>query len=218
MFWVLLLAHFLADYPFQPTWIVRNKNQFAVLGLHAGIHFAVMLVLAWPGAAQIWVYLLLLTSIHFGIDAVKNWFAIHRPSWTNWAYIIDQLFHILSIGGVAAWIDLNQAGVRLPISKSLAIYALGFLLVTYVWLISERVFRRSVSEMQNQGLVRQDWSRLWVRMGMLAVVLAGWRVYSSGLLSLVLPTPYATEHGLRELWIDILVVMAVACIVIIGNG
>jgi hypothetical protein len=217
MFWVLLLAHFLADYPFQPTWIVRNKNQFDVLGLHAGIHFGTMLVLTGFGANRTWVYLLGLACIHLSIDAVKNWFAVHRPGWTTWAYIVDQLFHVLSIGGIAAWIGLNQVVVHPLIGRPLTIYALGFLLVTYVWMISERVFRYSGSGIQNQSLARQDWSRLWVRTGMLAVVLAGWHTYSSGLISLVLPAPYATDHGLRELWIDILVVMVVAGVVILGN-
>ena len=218
MFWVLLLAHFLADYPFQPTWMVRNKTEVGVLSLHAGIHFGIMLALTWPGLSLIWPYLLLLTCIHFLTDAGKNWFTVNRPSWSTGSYLIDQVLHILAIGLVVAWMGPINNAVHLPIHKTLIVYALGFLLVTYVWLISEHVLWRSDADLRNPDLIRQDWSRLFIRGGLLAVVLIGWHTVSSGSFSLILPLPYTSGKGMRGLWIDILVVLAIAGLVIVVNG
>jgi hypothetical protein len=79
LFWNLLLAHFVSDYPFQPKWIVRNETKPLVLLLHLGIHFVVMAGLAWTSIVSTWPFLAALAGVHFLIDAARN--AANKYHW-----------------------------------------------------------------------------------------------------------------------------------------
>jgi len=46
MFYKLLLAHLLADFVLQNTWMVRYKWRWPVLGLHAAVVLGCMLAVA----------------------------------------------------------------------------------------------------------------------------------------------------------------------------
>ena len=247
-FWYLLLAHFLADYPLQTNWMVRNKTRLWVLLLHVSIHFVVLLLVTLPAAINLWPYLLTLSVVHFFIDAGKNWFTIHRPAWIRWPYMIDQLIHFLSIGLVAAW--MQDAGIGLlAIPPRWVVYATGFLLVTYVWLVTERVlgphpergsqsepgaqefrcaptpnFRRRAQTPTPALPQLRPWSRMFFRAAFLALLLLAWNLFavqSRSMAAGLLPVllPYpATRAGLRILLVDMLVTSVVAAMVIVVNG
>ncbi len=139
MFWHLLLAHFLADYPLQPNWMAANKRRLPVLVLHVLIHLGTMLLLVGASRWRIWPFLLLLSSIHFIIDFGKLAFNAHKPDWVILPYLIDQILHYLSIAGISFWISQTLGNIALPFSPQLAVLITAYLLVTYVWYISERV-------------------------------------------------------------------------------
>jgi hypothetical protein len=222
MFWQLLLAHFIADYPLQPTWMVRKKVNPAILLLHVLVHFLVMLVVLLPATAAassgLWFYCLIIAAIHFAIDTGKNWLTIHRPRWIIWPYVVDQICHILSIGLVSMWAMDRTSPQAFYLSPHLAVIGVGFLLVTYVYLITERVIS-SASPLPRRANDTQAWSRMFIRAALLAALLLSWNARGANLTALAFVLPYtATRSGIRSLVVDLLVTLLTATLVIMLNG
>jgi hypothetical protein len=218
MFWHLLLAHFLADFPLQPNWMARQKVRPWVLLLHVLTHFAVMLAVVFPASVTWWLYLLLIGALHFAIDAVKNWFTVHRPQWVTWPYLIDQAAHCLSIFLVNRWAAGQVLGSSPYLNTHQAVAGVGFVLVTFVFLITERVILRG-KQPARPAHTTHAWARLVLRAGLLLALLLGWNrgvIAPVGLISL-LPYP-ATGSGLRVLLVDVLVTLLTAALVIFLNG
>lgn len=217
MFWYLGLAHLLGDYPLQSDWIVQHKTNFWVLLLHVSIHFATMMVILYPASSFLWPYLLVLAAIHFGIDALKNWFRIHHPAWITWPYLIDQVAHILSLVLISLWINANAGSLHLALPFDLAIDAVGFLTATYVWLITERVLRISLPNPINVS-VAFAWKRLFFRALLFAVLLFGRQVLFTPAASLFLVPPYTTSReGARFFFTDIAVTLIAVILVILAG-
>lgn len=215
MFWHLALAHLIADYPLQTDWMVKHKTRFGVLFLHAAVQLACMVVVALPASLRAWPALLTLAAFHFAVDRGKNWFNLHRPQWRAWPYLLDQFLHFASIGLVSAFIPASSGpGPWLP--RPAAVVALGFLLVTYVAMITERVLLSESSGYLPENLAGQAWTRLFWRAGLLGLILLGWGM---GSVSLALVLPYAGGRaGLRALLIDVAITVAAAALVIGVNG
>ncbi|MDR3577114.1 MAG: DUF3307 domain-containing protein [Anaerolineaceae bacterium] len=218
MIWFLLFAHFLADYPLQPDWMVLNKTRPWVLLLHILIHWGVMLGLFWAYFPIIWPYITILAAIHLCIDIGKNWFNVHYPEWTIRAYLVDQLCHIISIYLIAEWILQNKVmPPDLPLDGSLALVGLGLLWVSYVWLITERIIVRGRLDDWVSTDPQQEWSRLFFRSGFYMVLLLASNVIAPASAS-ILQFPYPdTLRGKTALVIDIALVIAVVGFVSIAN-
>ncbi|MDJ0629897.1 MAG: DUF3307 domain-containing protein [Rhodobacter sp.] len=92
-FTALLFAHTLADFVFQPRWMVTTKRNPAVLLLHAGLVCA--LSVAAIGAWSPWIAAL--AAVHLAIDAVKT----YGPWAGLGAFLGDQLAHLASLAGIA---------------------------------------------------------------------------------------------------------------------
>ena len=90
----LLTGHVFADFVFQANWIIKHKRRPAVLALHAAIVF-LCTAIALGGSLQL---ALIIAVIHFVIDAVKT----YKLPDTLWAYLSDQMAHLVTIA-VAAW-------------------------------------------------------------------------------------------------------------------
>ncbi|OGO31490.1 MAG: hypothetical protein A2Z16_13435 [Chloroflexi bacterium RBG_16_54_18] len=210
MIWYLMLSHLLADYPLQPTWMVNQKNRSRVLLTHAVMHFGVQILVVGTASLFIWPYLLLLSAVHLTIDWTKNKLSELWPKWVIFPYIVDQLLHYASIALIATWIERLRGRIELPIPRSWMIYAIAFLLVTYVWFISERIlayadvnYRKEVTE--------QQWSRMFARAIFLSGFLFFWRwVSGESLLStLAFSLPYLNgKNGARALLTDLGVALA----------
>ena len=207
MYWNLLLAHFLADYPLQPDWLVRLKVRNGFILLHIGMHFAVLLIVAGRVLQLLWPYLLTLSLIHLCIDLGKKYVNDRRPAWVVIPYAVDQGFHFLSILLVTLWITSKYPALRLPVSSTIAIYLVGYLLVTYIWFVSERILAYA-NENYRQELNIQLWPRMVARAAFLTVFL----ILSNGFspLASLISLPYISRrYGYRMLVID----LAVASIV-----
>ena len=219
MIWFLLFAHFLADYPLQPSWMVLNKTSPWVLLLHILIHWGVMLGLFWAYRSIIWPYITTLAVIHLCIDITKNWFNVHHPEWTVRAYLVDQLCHIISIYLVADWIIRNNIlRADLPFDKSVVVFGLGLLWVTYVWLITERIIVRGRLDEWLSADPQLEWSRLFIRAGFYAVLLLAANLVAPLSASILFQYPYPdTGRGKLALVIDITLVLVVTGLVTIVN-
>jgi len=139
MFWVLWFCHLIADYPLQTDALVQAKKRLPGLSWHVAIHLLTMLAVlggllkvepnvAWAAAGAV-------AGLHFGIDWLKNQQAKYRPGWVIGPYLFDQLLHGLSLLAVAAWLT----GPTSASAPAWVIYGSGYLLVSYVWSITERV-------------------------------------------------------------------------------
>jgi hypothetical protein len=193
MFWYLLFAHLLADYPLQPTWMVMQKTRLGVLMLHVGIHFGVMLSIVGAARQILWPYLLLITMIHFAIDLVKNWFTAVRPRWVIGPYIVDQIVHYVSLWAVTIWIGNRIQIENLPWSIEVLKYLTAYLFVTYVWFISERIFAHH-DAVYRREVIAQSWSRMFARVGFLSGLLFFWRWFFPAALrsTITFPVPYVS--------------------------
>ncbi len=95
----LFLAHLLADYPLQNSWIIANKKRPEAMAAHIGIVF-VLSFLALKGEI---IPTLAITGAHLVIDLVKTHYAPDRLA----SYLADQLAHYATIAGVLwFWPDL----------------------------------------------------------------------------------------------------------------
>lgn len=171
MFWTLLLAHFIADYPLQFPWIIRSKRTLRGLSAHVAIHLAVMGLLASPSLAQVWPQLIVIAAVHFGIDVGKNTVMGWRPRWVVRSYLIDQALHILTLWLVCTWIGQRAPATTSLLPVSLATLLSGYLLATYVWFISERIFAHQ-NEPYVQEITRYATGRMVTR-GLLLTLFLG---------------------------------------------
>ena len=199
MFWLLILAHFVADYPLQPGWLVQAKRRLPGLTFHVAIHLLLMFVVSIGRWRVAWPYLLILALIHFGLDFGKNQLALYKPTWIILPYLLDQVLHILSIGLIASWID-QRPGLALeaPLHSPAIIYSIGYLLATYVWFITERILVHA-NPAYRQEVNVQFWPRMVTRSALLTCLLLisnGW--LAALIASSLFPWPYLSGHYRRR--------------------
>jgi hypothetical protein len=98
-FAALLLAHVLADFPFQPGWMVRRKRNPFVLLLHGTLVFAFTTALL----GGVWQVGLLVALAHLVIDAAKLWLVPARQQDGLAAFLGDQAAHLVTLLAAALW-------------------------------------------------------------------------------------------------------------------
>lgn len=121
----LLVAHLLADYPLQNSWIVANKKKPLAMGAHIGVVFLLTL-LALRGEV---IPAITIAALHLGIDLIKTHFA---PE-TLWAYVADQVAHLATLAGVL-WLWPALGGLwpeTTPIVQYLLTITAGMILCVF---------------------------------------------------------------------------------------
>jgi hypothetical protein len=108
IFWKILLAHVLTDFVFQPDPLAENKEKVMVLFVHSLIFFLLSIVILLPTFSyQTIIALALLASFHGFIDYSKNLIQ-KRTGKSLWLYFLgDQALHVLGIGVVIFFLDIN---------------------------------------------------------------------------------------------------------------
>ncbi len=166
MFWLLLLCHFLADYPLQTDGMVCAKKRFAGLFMHVFVHFVTMLTLLRVIAElEIKCSLILALSVsilHFGIDHWKNVLSGLRPAWVIFSYIQDQVLHLISIVLVCFIYSQYAQTKALQIDFLMIFYAIGLIIVTHFWFVTERVFATK-NPTKLQWINNSMWPRMMSR-------------------------------------------------------
>lgn len=112
-FAALFLAHVIADYVLQTTWMVVNKKRLIALAAH------IALVLGTMCATTLTLspWFIVLALAHLWIDIVKTY---AMPAGLG-AYLADQVLHVASVAGVALlaphiWTDSPLNGIEgLPV-------------------------------------------------------------------------------------------------------
>ena len=129
LFVVMLLAHLLADYPLQPTWLVMRKHQWPWLLTHGAIVFATLSLLLVPLAPTVWSLILLISGIHI----IQDWLKIRVGATLFDApiipYFLDQLSHVLILAICSSLPMLRSLQPLLPQT----LYVLGIFIVLIGW-------------------------------------------------------------------------------------
>ena len=218
VFWLLLLAHLVGDYPLQPDWMVQAKKTWPGLTLHVGVHLALLLLLAGTGRPVLWPFLIALAAMHFAIDAFKNWFGRVRPELISGSYIFDQFLHLISLLVVTVWINTALPPDAIPHYGSWMIYASGFLAATYAWYITERILVRLQAGYLAE-VNKQRWTRMAARGLWLALFLLIGRALGlhSAMAAVTVPLPYLSgRYRGRALATDTAVALVTAIVVLAG--
>lgn len=145
----ILIAHFLADFIFQPSSWARKKDDEGVksryLWLHLAIHTITLSVLLWSW--NMWPVILWVCISHFFIDAIKSQFL----NTGVWIFIVDQFLHLIIIGIV--WINYTHQ-IQLFYSSVLALFnneKLWWMFFAYLLL--------SIPSSVLIGRITQNWSK-----------------------------------------------------------
>lgn len=164
----LLIAHLLADFPFQPSkWVEEKRKenlQSPYMYYHGAVVFATAYLLLglWD---KPWIALLL-TLVHLLIDSAK----IYSKKTNGWAFLIDQLSHIGSI--LICWLILTgKAGplwlVLLKQGQSAQIWliVLGYVVNTVVYgIVVGMITQRWRKELERQELEALPEVGKWIGM------------------------------------------------------
>jgi len=140
LFWRLLLAHLVSDFPLQTGWIFREKtaHSWGVVyhGSLAGIlGFAVL----WPYLRfpRTWIVLLVLWLFHILLDKGKIALSSRavRARWL--VFVGDQVVHVGSVLAASFLIDGRILGAEVPLYGSDKFFQLAcaYLLATYFVLL-----------------------------------------------------------------------------------
>lgn len=91
---ILLTTHLIADFPLQPDWLIRHKQNFIVLLARAAIVAIVAIILlgGWPINL-----LLILIGTYIVVDAIK----VYLLPDTLGPFLLNQAVHIIIIVGLA---------------------------------------------------------------------------------------------------------------------
>lgn len=203
MFWLLLFAHFLADYPLQSNWMVNNRGRTEVRLLHVTSHFVVSLVFTLIYLPAAWPFLIILAGIHFLLDSGKFYFSQTKPDWVIFPYLLDQILHIFSIILVSIMIARFTNVPPFAIQPVWLILSIAYLVVTYVWYISERTLSVH-NQAYLQQVVDKEWSRMVARAVFLTIPIIVWLDIPKLFVTSALVFPYKMRYfGVRALFTDI---------------
>jgi hypothetical protein len=217
MFWHLFLAHLVGDYPLQSEWLIENKRSLWGLSLHTAIHLALMLLVVGAASVEAWPKILVLALIHFLLDLTKSRLFSRWPEHARLHYVVDQILHILSIFLVAQWIVIDLHPVLLPISTTWTIYSIGYLMVTYVWYITEKLFTEHDEKYQKE-LERHFWSRMVTRAVLLTLFLFAGQSLEIAAGAMAFRLPYTEgPYRRRALLVDISVALVIAVFVLLAS-
>lgn len=109
--YVLLVAHFVADFVCQTDWMAQNKSKrWDALALHVAVYGAVLGAFAMFAVGRIGITAFLLPNIlaHFAQDAITS--RINSRFWqakqVHWFFVgigADQLLHYVTLFATAGW-------------------------------------------------------------------------------------------------------------------
>lgn len=127
----LFLAHIIADFLIQPTWLVRWKERsFNGVMVHAVIHALTLFVLLIPNTLSAAAILLGVAALHAVIDQTKVKYQKHHVAF-GIPFLVDQCAHFIVL--VCAYVLLPFPPAFWSTSSG---YGMGVLLFMYSFSIA----------------------------------------------------------------------------------
>ncbi len=103
LFLKLVLAHMVADFilQFEELYQLKLRSRMGHAA-HVLMHLLMMalLVIPYKDRADVWIFILVITVIHYIQDNIKYAGQAKNPKQTFWYFTVDQLVHVLFIAGV----------------------------------------------------------------------------------------------------------------------
>lgn len=130
----LVLAHLLADFPFQFDAIYRFKIKKAGGQiLHGGIFTLLALLLSWPylNLPLVWGIICFLGLTHVIIDRTKVLY-LDKRSDNIWTFCLDQLLHLAVIGSVFLIKPAFLPTPKEPPTNLLALYFNDLFILSFI--------------------------------------------------------------------------------------
>lgn len=118
LFWRLLLAHLVADFPLQTGWIFREKTAHSWgVAYHGSLAGILGFVVLWPYLRfpRTWIVLLVLWLFHILLDKGKI-VLNSRAIGARWlVFVGDQAVHIVWVWAASFFIDGRILGAEVPL-------------------------------------------------------------------------------------------------------
>ena len=168
------LVHFLADYTFQPSRLVRYKSEhFLGVVIHSSVHLLILLIVLAPflpdNKVQATIAVIYVT--HILIDQSKIMLSRMYPKYTRFLYFLDQAVHILIVTACSYYVGsltpkyLTGTALALYADQSVVLYLLLLVLVTYFFDVS----RYFVKQEYKKGPFKRDWRTMGINAGIVTI-------------------------------------------------
>ena len=154
IFWKLVLAHLIADFilQFEELYQLKVRSRLGHF-FHGAIHFLCSLVLVspYPNIPFIWIFIAVISVIHYFQDRLKYALQEKHPEQIFWCFTIDQVFHYLFIASFLLFpYHFSERGFpRFPIldffysGNTFTLYAIAFIAATFKGSYFLHALRRS---------------------------------------------------------------------------
>jgi hypothetical protein len=174
LFVYLYFIHFLADYTFQWSSLVKYKSDhFLGILLHSTIHLVAHFIILAPFLydKKVWVAIAIIYLAHIGLDQSKMELNKADPKHIRLFYFIDQLIH-LAVITVGAWFVgrtephyLSGWALDLYTNQSVALYLLILTLSTYFFDVSRYFCRMRTGKEE----YKRDYKTMLINAGIVTV-------------------------------------------------
>lgn len=148
----LILAHFLADFPFQPNrLVVYKQTHFSGVLIHSLTHLVTSAVLMLPYLknSTVWVGIFLIFLLHNAIDQIKI-LANRRKGVNKFVtYILDQIGHLAGIALISIYLigilepPFMGVGSEFYLDSSFVLYLLILVICTYFFDVTRWTYRNN---------------------------------------------------------------------------
>jgi len=139
LFFKLLFVHLLAEYPFQTNQIFAYKSKnLKGVALHVSIYLGLALLVAWPEwqtENSLLLFILVTAAVHLVIDELKNIYIRRTKRDDIYAFLVDQVLHVLTLLLLFAFYPIGQLNALTPLNtyftEASLIFGVGLILSTY---------------------------------------------------------------------------------------
>jgi hypothetical protein len=169
----LLLAHFVADYPLQPSSLVdfKKKNYLGIL-LHCLIHMVLLILVLLPflHLVSVWIGIAVIFITHNIIDYFKIYFDKKYPACRLVCYLLDQTMHMIVIALVSLYLwrlDPNTS-CDFYTDQTIVLYLLILVLTTFFYDIT----RHFIVTRKTPGHYKRDYRMMLINTFIVSVAFA----------------------------------------------
>ncbi len=173
----LYLVHFLADYTFQSSSLVKYKSEhFLGVLIHSTVHLLTLSIILGPFLPEnkVYVAIAVIYLTHIAIDQTKVMLNRAYPKRIRMFYFLDQLVHMIIITACALYIGplspkyLTGMALEVYSNQYVILYLLTLVLATYFFDVSKYFIRK---QYKKKGFKR-DWPQMGINAGIITLVFA----------------------------------------------
>ena len=171
------LVHFLADYTFQSSSLVKYKSEhFLGIVIHSTVHLLTLLVILAPFLPnnKVWVAIAVIYLTHIIIDQTKVSLNKAYPKYIRFFYFLDQITHLVIISACAYYIGpltpkyLTNGALELYTNQPFILYLLLLVLGTHFY----DVTRYFILKQYEKKPFKRDYKTMLLNAGIISAFFA----------------------------------------------